>query len=242
MKLHLTLNQLLPMTSLRALALALLVVAGSTLAAAADEVAFDALTPAEQRVLMAFAEQWPTLPAETRQNLRIGAQRWNAMTAQDKRDVAQRFGDWQKLPDTEKRRIRERYRAFRQLPPEQQRRLHGAYQRFQKLGPEQRAQMRRRFDRMSPKERRAYVEGMRSEQQIGARERMLQQIPPEQRAAAQEMFARFTPPERQRLLAHMRGLPLPERQSLHTRLLAMGVDERLAFIATLPEPAFQPTR
>ena len=29
---------------------------------------------------------------------------------------------------------------------------------------------------------------------------------------------------------------------LVTRLLAMGVDERLAFIATLPEPAFQPTR
>ena len=74
------------MTSLRVLVFALLAAAGSAMAA--DDVAFDALTPAEQRVLMPFAEQWPTLPAETRQNLRLGAQRWNAMTPQDKRGVA----------------------------------------------------------------------------------------------------------------------------------------------------------
>ena len=67
-------------------------------------------------------------------------------------------------------------------------------------------------------------------------------MPPDQRAATQEMIARFTPPERQRLLAHMRSLPPQERQALHARLLAMGVDERLAFIETLPTAEVQPVR
>lgn len=232
--------KLLPMTSLRALWCVLLLAAGT--AWAADSIDFDDLTPAEQRVLMPFSEQWPTLPEETRQNLRLGAQRWNALTPQQKRDAARRFGDWQKLPDAEKRRIRERYRAFRQLPPEQQQRLRGAYQRFQQLPPEQRAQMRRRFERMSPQERRAYVEGMRAEQQLGAHERVLRQVSPEQRAAMQDMIARFTPAERRRVLAHVRALPPDQRQAFHARLLGMGIEERIAYIATLPEPGDQPAR
>lgn len=229
------LKQLLQSASL----LALLVLAG--VAAGAEPIAFDQLSPAEQRVLMPFAEQWPTLPAETQQNLRLGAQRWNALTPDEKRGAAQRFGAWQKLGDAEKRRIRERYRTFRQLPPEQQQRLRGAYQRYQQLPPEQRAQMRQRFERMSPRERRAFIDGMRVEQQAGARERWLQQIPPEQRAATQEMMARFTPVERQRLIAHMRGLDPEARDALRVRLLGMGVEQRIDFVAGLPAVA-QPAR
>lgn len=229
-----------PMTSLRALLLLALVWAGQ--AWSAERIAFDALTPAEQRVLMPFAAQWPELPPETQHNLRLGAQRWNGLSPQQKRDAAQRFGDWQKLPANDKQRIRERYRDFRQLPPEQQQRLRGAYQRFQQLPPEQRAQMRRRFERMAPAERRAWLDGMRAGEQLGARERWLQQIPPEQRAAAQEMMARFTPAERQRVVAHLRGLSPEARRAFHERLLAMGVDARIALVATLPEPGNQPAR
>ncbi len=200
------------------LALLLVLLLAAVSARAQESIAFDQLTPAEQRVLMPFAEQWPNLPAQTQQNLRLGAQRWNALTPQEKRGAAQRFGQWQQLPDAEKRRVRERYRAFRQMPPTQQQRLRDTFQRFQRLPPDQRAQMRRRFEGMAPRERRAFLEGMRSEQQLGARERMLQAIPPEQRAATEEMMARFTPPERQRLIAHMRQLAPAERDALRVQL------------------------
>lgn len=204
-------------------------------AAAAEPIAFSALSPAEQRVLMPFAESWSTLPETTQHNLRLGAQRWNALTPEEKRGTAQRFGDWQRLSTDEQRRVRERYQKFRNLPRDQQQRLRAARQRFKHLQPEQRAQMRRRFEGMSPGERRAFIDGMQTEHRAGAGERALQSVPPEQRAATMDMMARFTPPERQRLMAHLRNLPPAEREPFRIRLLAMSVDERIAFVATLPQ-------
>jgi hypothetical protein len=229
-----------PMTSWRALFCVLALLAGAV--SAGDRIAFADLTSAEQRVLMPFSEQWSSLSPETQQNLRLGARRWNGLNPQQKREAARRFGDWQKLPDSEKRRVRERYRAFRQLPPEQQQRLRGAYVRFQQLPPAQRAQMRERFQRMSPDERRAWLDGLRAERPPGARERLRSQLPPEQRAATQEMMARFTPAEILRVRAHVRGLAPAERRAFHDRLLAMGVEQRIAYIATLPAPEGQPAR
>ena len=48
-------------------------------------------------------------------------------------------------------------------------------------------------------------------------------------------MARFTPAERQRLMAHLRSLPAGEREPLRARLLAMGIDARIEFVASLPD-------
>ena len=132
--------------------------------------------------------------------------------------------------------MRERYRTFRSLPQDQQQRLRAAQQRFKHLSVEQRAQMRRRFERMSPAERRAFIDGMQAEHRVGAQERALQSVPPEERAATMEMMSRFTPAERQRVMAHLRSLPVAEREPFRQRLLSMGVDARIALVASLPQP------
>ena len=159
-----------PMPSLLIKTASLVLAALVSLTAAAIEparadhaVGFDQLDAAEQRVLMPFAESWSTLPEQTRQNLRLGAQRWNALSAEDKRATAQRFGDWQKLSNEDKRRVRERYQKFHALPRAEQQRLRASQQRFRHLSPEQRKQMRRRFERMSPAERRAFVDRLHGE-------------------------------------------------------------------------------
>lgn len=134
--------------------------------AAQAPLAFEQMTPAEQRVLMPFAEQWSKLDVPTQHNLRLGAQRWIGLSADQKREAARRFGAWQKLSNAERQQIRERYRAFRQMSPEQQKRLRQAYKHFKHLPPAQRARMRERFQRMSMQERRAFLEGWRAQRRL----------------------------------------------------------------------------
>ncbi|PJA41473.1 MAG: hypothetical protein CO182_06595, partial [Lysobacterales bacterium CG_4_9_14_3_um_filter_62_6] len=124
--------------------------------AAADNLAWAQLAPAERAVLMPFAEQWPSLPAETRQRLRQGAARWATMSPEDRAASRQRFGQWQAMPEVEKQRLRQRYQQFQRLPTDQKRRLRQAFGRFQQLPPNQRRALRQRFEAMTPAERQAF--------------------------------------------------------------------------------------
>lgn len=79
------------------------------------------------------------------------------LLAEYRQDHEGRKRSWQELSPEEKARIRQRRQRFESLPPEHRRRLRDARERFQKMTPEQRQTLRRKWQEMSPEERRNMV-------------------------------------------------------------------------------------
>lgn len=191
----------------------------------AAAVAWADLSPQERHVLMPFADQWSSLPEETRENLRRGAVRWVAMTPGERRHVESRFNQWRDLPPERRAEIRQRYEQFRSFSPAQQRALRRLHQRFQSLPPERRAEFRRRFESMSPGERRAFLQGMNVERESLQRDRRGDlRMPP-------QMVARF------RVVA--RDLSESARASLRQRVTAMDMAQREALLIDLERMSAQ---
>lgn len=181
---------------------------------------FAELPEAERQALAAFAEEWPTLAPEVQQRLRTGAARWAQMSPEQRRQAAERLARWQTMDDAERAEVRRRWQQFQSLPPEARARLRGVWQRFQQLPPEQRAELRERFARMSPAERRAFLQGMRAADATrGPR------LPAELREPVQRMWQQLDPAERRALRARVEALPPPERLRWLRRLGSLPIDD-----------------
>ena len=86
-------------------------------------MAWDQLTPDQQRALEPYRGRWNQLPPERQQAFVRGAERWQHMTPQQQEQARQRFRQWQELPPDERQKARKRYEQFRELPPDEQERL-----------------------------------------------------------------------------------------------------------------------
>jgi len=104
-----------------------------------------------------------------------------------------------------------------------------AFGRYQTLPAGERAQLRRRFEAMSPAERRAFNAGMRA-----ADERRnppaLRHLPAAEREATFRMMESLSAAERAAFWQRMQPLSRPEKESLRQRLLAMSPEQRRDFL------------
>jgi hypothetical protein len=201
----------------------------AALGAQAQATPWSTLTPAQQRVLMPFADQWEQLDPATQKKLLQGAERWQAMDAQQRQETARRFGEWQRLPPEQRRWVRQRFQDYKRLPAQQQQRMRQNFGRFQKLPPAQRARLRERWEAMSPAERRAFVAGMEASDALQGPP-ALRHLPPEERAATMRMMESLTPAERQAVRRRMQPLAPEQKEALRRQLLEMSAGQRSEFL------------
>ena len=114
-------------------------------AAAAQGVAWDQLSRAEQRLLGDQASVWAELDPERQQRIALGARRYLDMNRAERLAAQERFDRWRGLTDQRRDAIRMRYRLYLDLDRDQQRRLRDVYRQFNRLSRERQDAIRREF-------------------------------------------------------------------------------------------------
>lgn len=127
----------------RALALALLLLAGNALAQSAPAQSlpeWDKLTPQQRQVLIASVrERWNSDPAN-RPRMLEHAQRWKSMTPQQRQQA------------------RNGMRRFESMSPRQREEARVLFLRMKELPPEQRKKLRDDWKNMTPEQRRVWLQ------------------------------------------------------------------------------------
>lgn len=127
----------------RSLPLVLLLLAGNALAQSAPTQPlpdWDKLTPQQRDVLIApVRERWNSDP-EQRSRMLEHAQRWKDMS-----------------PD-QRKQARKGMRRFEHMNPQQREEARALFEQMKKLSPEQRKELREDWRRMTPEQRRVWVE------------------------------------------------------------------------------------
>jgi hypothetical protein len=101
---------------------------------------------------------WEQLSAQQREMLIAPVrERWNSDPAQRQRmlEHAQR---WQDMSPEQRKLARKGMRRFEGMNPQQRHEARALFEHMVKLSPEQRKQLRAEWKRMSPEQRRAWVE------------------------------------------------------------------------------------
>jgi hypothetical protein len=129
--------------------------------------------------------------------------------------------------------IRNRYQAFSHPPPEQQHSQSGSSNASATCRRRNARNWKRRFESMTPQERRGLTALRATQQADGARNNW-NRIPEKDRAATRAMLDSMTPPERQKLRRIMQRSTPEERRALHQRVLAMNAAERSQWLAEQP--------
>ena len=124
--------------------LGLLLMAGSALAQSAPAQPqlpeWDKLTPQQREALISpVRERWNADPDERARMLQH-AQRWKTMTPEQRRQA------------------RKGMRRFEGMNPQQREEARALYVRMKELPPEQRDQLRKEWKKMTPEQRRAWVQ------------------------------------------------------------------------------------
>ena len=126
--------------------------------APAEGVDWDSLDAATQALLAGQKPLWNSLPAERQRMLADGAARSLAMSDTERAAARARYQTWRDMPAEDREWLRKRWNRLRELTPEQQEALREAYRRFLELPPERREAMLKRWDAMSPEERRRAIQ------------------------------------------------------------------------------------
>ncbi len=214
----------------------LVMMSGSLMAADWDQ-----LTTEEQTILSPYQSQWEDLDEAQRERLQKGVNRWLGMSDGERRLVLNRFSRWQDMSPTQRRTARNRYQKFRSLPARQQQQLRSVYKRFQNLPASQRKQLRERFNRMSPQQKRAFMQGARMNQNArtaGIRQHMqgkLGQLDTSDQEMARELFQRMTPVERQALMKLVSSSETDQLSELIHNLNGMSDTDRQAWLLSPAE-------
>ncbi len=116
-------------------------------------IAWDALSPAQQKVLARQKDQWGGYAGARQQRLARGAQRWLDMDDTQRTAAATRFEKWNSLPVETRRDIRRRYAEFMLLPENERAKMRHNFARFKDLDDRQRQALKRKWQGMSPEER-----------------------------------------------------------------------------------------
>ncbi len=224
---------------LRAVLCVVLALAALPLAAQPDDappvaIPYASLSATEREQLQPFAKDWDTLPPQRQARLRRAAARWAQMPSEQRAQMQERFQRWQALKPEERAALRERFRAFRAMPAEQQDRVRRGVERFRHLPPEERARMREEFRRMSPDERRAFLQGAGNERRALARERWLSSIPDAEREPMRAMIDGFTPPQRKTFRQLLVATPAAQRAALRQEFLRLTPQARAQRLDAMP--------
>ena len=123
-----------------------------------ERVGWNSLDAATQELLAGQEPQWNSLPAERQRMLAAGAARSLAMSDTERAAARARYETWREMPAQDREWLRERWKRLRELTPEQQEALRDAYRRFLELPPERREAMLKRWEAMSPEERRRAIQ------------------------------------------------------------------------------------
>jgi hypothetical protein len=133
-----------------------------------------ALVHALLLVLMAFATATQATPGAVPEGVKVPA--WSELSEQQKTDLARFSGHWDRMPASRRVQILERYEHWRALPEDRREAMRGGVQNFREMSPEQRQKMRRslqllkslpperqralreRWQRMSPQQRREWLD------------------------------------------------------------------------------------
>lgn len=139
-------NRLRPL-SIAATALVLALAAGSALAspqAATPLPAWDQLSPAQRDLVIApLRDRWNADP-QVRARLFQHAQRWQQLTPGQRARMRHGLGKWE------------------HMDPQQRETMRTLFHRMRDLTPEQRTALRERWRKMTPQQRRDWVEANRS--------------------------------------------------------------------------------
>jgi len=122
---------------------------------------WDELSPQQQRILKPFSSRWSELDQDKRARLVRGAERWKNMTPAQRKQMKQRFNRWQQLSQQQRDAIKERFKKFQNLTPAQKAKVRKAFHRFRSLPADQRKQYRERWKRMSPAQRKRWLQHYR---------------------------------------------------------------------------------
>lgn len=123
-----------------------------------EGVDWESLDAATRELLAGQRPLWNSLPAERQRMLVAGAARSLAMSDTDRAAAQARYRTWREMPAEDREWLRERWKKLRELTPEQQEALREAYRRFLELPPERREAMLKRWEAMSPEERRRAIQ------------------------------------------------------------------------------------
>lgn len=192
---------------------------------------WSSLSPAEREQLQPFAAQWEQLPPDRQARLRRAAARWAELPPARRAEMQERFRRWQALTPEQRQQLRERFRDFRNMSPEQQDRVRRGMKRFRDLPPDERARLREEFGRMSPPERRAFLQGAAAERRALARERWLHSLPEAEREPMRRLLDSLTPEQRRAFRHLLSGTPPEQQAALRKAILAMdaaALAERLS--------------
>lgn len=114
------------------------------------------------------------MPGDVPAGVKVPA--WSELDARQQTDLARFAGHWDQMPASRRVQILERYERWKSMPDERREALRGGVQNFQEMSPEQRQKMRRslqfiktlpppqqralreRWQRMTPQQRRAWLD------------------------------------------------------------------------------------
>ncbi len=136
----------------RAFPLMFLLLSSAAMAQSDDALPdWDRLTAAQREALIApVRERWNAEPAQRARMLR-NAQRWKTMT-----------------PD-QRREARQGMHRFRDMSPQRRQEARALFEETRALEPQERAKLRERWKRMSPEERRQWMQQNAAPQQVPSR-------------------------------------------------------------------------
>lgn len=101
---------------------------------------------------------WEQLsPAQREQLIAPVRQRWNAEPAQ-RQHMLERARRWQQMTPDQRQHARHGMRRWEHLDPAQREQMRALFENMRGLPPEQRATLKQRWKRMTPEQRRAWVQ------------------------------------------------------------------------------------
>jgi hypothetical protein len=111
----------------------------------AQNLGWDELDAAQQRLLGPLAEQWESLSLQRRRRLQAGVEQWLSMSAEQKALARQRLAQWNSMSAQRQARILALFQRFNTLPPSVQERLKKRHQWYQALPREQQKQLKQEW-------------------------------------------------------------------------------------------------
>ncbi len=126
-------------------------------AAAQPLPAWDQLTPAQREELIApLRERWNGNPDE-RARMLERARRWHAMPPEQRKRAHRGMHRWEHMDPVKRAQMRILFERTRDLPRAQRREAAVLFRVMLPMSPEEREQLKQRWQKMTPEERKAWI-------------------------------------------------------------------------------------
>jgi len=185
----------------------------------------------QQKLLLAFQDQWQTLEPSIKKSLIENTNDWINKSQEEKAQAYLKLKKFKQLPKEEQERLKRRAQHFKNMTPAERRSIKQAKRYFDTLSPQERKRLKHKYQQLPPKHRKKAVKKFVNKQRF---HRFLSQFDVSVRKDIVHMLESLPQNSRRIFRNRIKSVSSNEKREVTLALLKLSAQERIQFISHMP--------